>query len=252
VLAVATIAAIVSFDHIETVALANGYTLATARLLPFSVDGMILASSMALMTGTRTALARTGLVLGILATVAANVAYGAHYGLTGAVLSAWPSVAFLVSSELLVGMVRARPATAPETVAGTVAQDVTPVNVPEIAVQAVADPVTIPSAPAAAPTVASVPGIVDVPGAAPRHQAVSTVTTTSAIYPARARRAQAVAPRRAPVGKAKPPERVFAAELAAGQLPSLRAVKSAMHVGTPRARVILAELSELTDVPRAA
>lgn len=46
--------------------------------------------------------------------------------------------------------------------------------------------------------------------------------------------------------------KVFAAELAAGQLPSLRAVKQQCHVGTPPARAILAELAELTDAPQAA
>lgn len=39
VLAVAVIAAVVSFSHIEAVALAPGYTVETPRLLPLSVDG---------------------------------------------------------------------------------------------------------------------------------------------------------------------------------------------------------------------
>jgi hypothetical protein len=41
----------------------------------------------------------------------------------------------------------------------------------------------------------------------------------------------------------KTPERVFAAEIDRGELPSLRAVKERMHVGTDRARVIRAELA---------
>lgn len=39
VLAVAVVAGIVSFSHIETLALAHGYVLGTARLLPVSVAG---------------------------------------------------------------------------------------------------------------------------------------------------------------------------------------------------------------------
>lgn len=46
------------------------------------------------------------------------------------------------------------------------------------------------------------------------------------------------APRRAPSSKAKTPERVFAKELAAGELPSIRRIKQTMRCGTPRAREI--------------
>lgn len=43
-------------------------------------------------------LARVMLSLG----VAANVAYGAAHGLTGAAISAWPAIAFIGSAELLI------------------------------------------------------------------------------------------------------------------------------------------------------
>jgi hypothetical protein len=106
VLAVSVIAAVVSFQHIHTLALAHGYTPGTADLLPFSVDGLILSSSLALMAGARPGLSRSGLVLGVAATVAANVAYGAQHGAVGALLSAWPAVAFILASEIFIGMVR--------------------------------------------------------------------------------------------------------------------------------------------------
>jgi hypothetical protein len=132
VLAVAVIAAVVSFTHIESLALANGYSIDTARLLPFSVDGLIIASSLSLATDDRVALARTGLVLG----VAANIMFGVRFGVTGAVVNSWPAVSFIIASEILVGMLRARPATVPQDVP----QDVTseaPVDAPEIVVEAV-------------------------------------------------------------------------------------------------------------------
>jgi hypothetical protein len=52
----------------------------------------------------------------------------------------------------------------------------------------------------------------------------------------------------------KTPERVFAAEIDRGELPSLRAVKERMHVGTDRARVIRAELASTMQeaAPKAA
>jgi hypothetical protein len=55
-------------------------------------------------------------VLGIVATVTANAVYGASHGPVGVVVNMWPAVAFLVSSEILIGMLRARPGQAPEAV----------------------------------------------------------------------------------------------------------------------------------------
>jgi hypothetical protein len=112
VLAVAVVAGLVSFTHIETLALAHGYALGTARLLPVSVDGLIVAASLACLTeararGEASRLSRAGLVLGILATLAANVAAGAHFGIVGAIVNAWPAVAFIFASEILLRMLRA-------------------------------------------------------------------------------------------------------------------------------------------------
>jgi hypothetical protein len=46
------------------------------------------------------------LALGVGATVAANVAYGLAFGPLGAVISAWPAVAFIGSAEMAIGIVR--------------------------------------------------------------------------------------------------------------------------------------------------
>lgn len=43
---------------------------------------------------------------GIAATVLANVAFGARYGLVGAAISAWPGVSFVVATEILLGQMR--------------------------------------------------------------------------------------------------------------------------------------------------
>lgn len=108
VLGVAVVAGWVSFAHIQTLALAHGYTPDTARLLPLSVDGLIVAASLALMAGARPWLSRSALVLGVAATIFANIAQGAGYGPVGAIISAWPAVAFIVASEVFIGMVRTR------------------------------------------------------------------------------------------------------------------------------------------------
>jgi hypothetical protein len=117
VVAVAAFAAVVSYSHIYDLGRAHGQSGTAARLLPLSVDGLILAASLVLLHEARAArpaplLARCMLWLGVAATVAANVAYGARYGLVGAVVSAWPAVAFVGAAEMLMGMVRrGQPAT---------------------------------------------------------------------------------------------------------------------------------------------
>ena len=118
VLAVAGIAAVVSFNHVEHLALVNGQSLVAARLLPASVDGAILAASMVMLDSARRdvhtpVLARIMLVAAILATLAANSAAGAAHGVIGIMVSAWPAVAFIGSAELLMTMVRVRSQAAP-------------------------------------------------------------------------------------------------------------------------------------------
>lgn len=127
VLAVAVVAGWVSFGHIAMLAAAHGYSTATAHMLPVSVDGLIVAASLALLTGTSPALSRAGLVLGILATLAANVAAGAEFGAVGALVNAWPAIAFIVASEILLRMLRAaRDVPSADKAAGTVAAVILP------------------------------------------------------------------------------------------------------------------------------
>jgi hypothetical protein len=88
VLVVATFAAIVSYSHIYDLGRAHGQAGTAARLLPLSVDGLILATSLVLLHEARQvrpapALARWMLALGVGATVAANVAHGLAFGPLG-------------------------------------------------------------------------------------------------------------------------------------------------------------------------
>ena len=111
VCAVAAFAAIVSYSHIYGLGRAHGQDGTAARLLPLSVDGLILAASLVLLHEARNGrdaprLARFMLWLGIAATIGANIAYGAGYGLLGALISAWPAVAFIGSVEIAMQQVR--------------------------------------------------------------------------------------------------------------------------------------------------
>ena len=78
---------------------------------PLTVDGLIYASSMVMLDSARRGvrvpeLARWLLGLGIVATLAANVAHGLGHGLMGAALCAWSAVALVGSYELLMMLIR--------------------------------------------------------------------------------------------------------------------------------------------------
>jgi hypothetical protein len=182
VLAVAAFAAIVSYSHIYDLGRAHGQSGAADRLLPLSVDGLIVAASLVMLHEARNGrrapgLARVMLGLGVAATIAANVAYGAAFGPVGAVISAWPAVAFVGSAELLMLIIqRTQPGS------GRVRERV------------------------------GVPGDVPV-GDALQARAAS----------------------------------VFAADLAAGRTPSIRAIRSHLHVGQPRAQQVRAHLAALAQ-----
>jgi Protein of unknown function (DUF2637) len=76
----------------------HGETGLTARLVPCTVDGLILAASMLILDASRRnqpvpRLARWCLGAGIVATIWANLAHGLGDGAVGAVVSAWPALA---------------------------------------------------------------------------------------------------------------------------------------------------------------
>jgi len=111
VLAVAGIAAYVSYWHVYAVVRAHGETGITARLEPATIDGLVYASSMVVLYAARhrvpvPSLARWLLGLGIAATLTANMAQGWSHGPVGAVVAAWPAVSLVGSYELLVWLIR--------------------------------------------------------------------------------------------------------------------------------------------------
>jgi predicted lipid-binding transport protein (Tim44 family) len=111
VLGVAAIAAVVSYTHIYDLAVAHHESGTAARLLPVSVDGLIVSASMTLLDAARKRLdappvAYLMLWLGVGATVAANVAFGLPYGRLAAVVAAWPAVSFVGSVEMALTLAR--------------------------------------------------------------------------------------------------------------------------------------------------
>jgi hypothetical protein len=83
----------------------------TARLVPFTVDGLIWAASMVVLDASRRRqrvprLAAWSLGAGIVATAGANLAHGVGHGPVGALVSAWPALALVGSFELLMMLIR--------------------------------------------------------------------------------------------------------------------------------------------------
>jgi Protein of unknown function (DUF2637) len=179
VLGVAAVAAVVSYEHASALVRAHGESGWTGRLIPLTVDGLIYASSMVILDSARRGvqvptLARWLLGLGIVATLAANVAHGLGHGIIGAAVAAWPAVALVGSYELLMMIIRGA----------------------------------------------------QTPMAAPRpHNGAPVID---------------------PLGEQAAV--VFAAELAADHVPSVRAIRAALHVGQPRAQRLREYLAAAADM----
>lgn len=112
VTAVASFAGIQSYSHIYWLAATHRQDRLDSALAPLSVDGLIVAFSLVILFFSVTGrpvpfLARCALWLGVGVTVAANVAFGIPAGIIGALVSAWPAVAFVLSAEGLMILVRA-------------------------------------------------------------------------------------------------------------------------------------------------
>lgn len=106
VAAVAVIAGVVSYSHIEALGLMTGQTLADARLLPLAVDGLIVAGSVILLAGY--GLGWLCVSAGVVATLFANLEFGLPYGWLAALVSTWPAVAFTVATFVLERWLRSR------------------------------------------------------------------------------------------------------------------------------------------------
>ena len=118
VVAVAVVAAIISYQHAYELVRSHGESGMTARLLPFTVDGPIWAASMVVLDVSRRnrpvpRLAAWSLGAGIVATVGANLAHGVGHGPVGVLVSAWPALALVGSFELLMMLIRTGRGTRP-------------------------------------------------------------------------------------------------------------------------------------------
>lgn len=108
---VALVAAVVSYDHIRIVTGDHWYSV----IMPFSVDGLLVAGSIALWRDRRdghrgSILAWASVILGLIWSLGANLAATNQDLIPRAVveplLAVWPPVALALAFELLIGVVR--------------------------------------------------------------------------------------------------------------------------------------------------
>ncbi|MGH3977310.1 MAG: DUF2637 domain-containing protein, partial [Pseudonocardiaceae bacterium] len=110
VVVVAVIAAVVSYSHMQQLADRAGEAW-RSWLIPLSIDGLVVAASMVLLTRRRRGmpggrLAWSALGGGVLASLAANMA-DARPEITAVLVAGWPAAAFAVAFELLLQQRRA-------------------------------------------------------------------------------------------------------------------------------------------------
>jgi hypothetical protein len=146
VVAVAAVAAIISYQHAYELIRSHGESETVAQLEPFTVDGLIWAASMVILNASRhnqrvPRLAAWSLGIGIVATVGANVAHGVGHGLIGALVSAWPTLALFGAYEMLMVVIRAGHETGDALSPGTDESHAEPLPEPDV-----------PSEPASVPT----------------------------------------------------------------------------------------------------
>ena len=129
VVAVAGVAAYISYWHAVEVVTHHGEQAVRGHLYPVVIDGIIVAASMVVLDAARhreraPKLAWSLLLSGIGVTLAANVAFGVVYGLAGALWAAWPALAFVGCYELLMMLVRAAARRSQTGPAGTISSAV--------------------------------------------------------------------------------------------------------------------------------
>lgn len=118
--ALAGITGIVSYLHALAICRRAHNGVPVAYLIPFVPDLMIVTSSLALFDAARRhrprpPLAVAALVVGVGSTIAMNVGSGLPYGLVASLIAALPAVAFVLTFETLLALLRGARAAQPET-----------------------------------------------------------------------------------------------------------------------------------------
>ncbi len=114
---ITVITAAISYEHEYELAHRHGQPPWVSSLLPFTVDGMIFGASVVLLWAAANGIRRPWrplavLLVGIGATIAANLAAGIGDGWLGAAVSAWSGLALIFISDVAMWLMNARRALA--------------------------------------------------------------------------------------------------------------------------------------------
>jgi len=109
---VALTAAVISFSHVNRLAVEAGESETAAWLLPVSIDGAVVAAVAVILADSRAGRRPAGLTwlllgLGLAGSLAANIA-SAEPTLTARCVAAWPPVAVALGIEVMASMARRR------------------------------------------------------------------------------------------------------------------------------------------------
>lgn len=247
ILAVATVAGLISYQHIEDLTLALHQTILAARLMPFGVDGLITVGSVVLIQGGK--LGWLGVGPGVAISLFANVESGIRYGALAAVWAGIPAVSFALACFIFERWLQSqhtKPGDSPAHVA-------VPVTVPVAALV----PDTVATASVTDLTNAlNVDVLDDIPPVPEYLAAQKPVRVPDTPVPVTFQAPPAVTehvPVKHTNGQAKhvsvPDDEagtlrdVFAEELSTGTVPGIREIKARARVGTPRAQQIQRLLS---------
>lgn len=237
---VTLIAIAVSYGHLWDLAKDNGETGVPAAVLPVTVDGLILATSLVIVNAARKrsrppVLAWFMLLAGIGATLAGNVAHGLEHGWSGSLVAGWPAVVAAGCFHLVIGEIRRGREAEPQVTDVTV-----PADLPEaddqwsddrpVGIELWDDLATAP--PAVAEPVATGDRLTDwFRGVEPAGDGHAPTAETTGPGPV-ASDATGDPEVAAVVATAR--DR-FADDLAAGRVPSIRKIRKEIKVGYPRA-----------------
>lgn len=217
VMIVTGIAAVISYQHAHELVLHHGEKGYTAAALPITVDGLIGTCSLVLLDCARRNRkapwhAWVLLGAGVVATVGANIAHGLAHGWVGAVVAGWPALVAVGSFELLIRLVRDGRNTSSKLDEGR-EPVLAEVAQPSPKLEEGSPPaLDVPAVPAA--EVERVPD--EVPVLVPDPHQVHAAA-------------------------------VFAEDLGKGEIPSIRAIKSTLKIGQPKAREVRDYLTVLAS-----
>lgn len=232
VLAAVIVAGWASWTHGYHVALSHHQPPGLAAIYPGTIEGLVYSAGMVVLDYSRRIMqvprfARFILVTGIIATAGVNLWFGWRYGISTAIISAWPAVAVVLSYEMLMIIIKGQQA---EVVDASAAPRENAAPEPEAK-----QPFAGLGKTSEFPTSGAGIGIPANGGGLPKAEAPAK--------PERARHAKGH-----PTPQAA--EREFYREIERGEIPSLKEIQNRLHVGADKAKSYQAHFAEVGRVYR--